>query len=74
MENKMIRVFLILLTIVGITFATCMFLQVYTLITQGTQWTSWLNFLWALPTPFVGYVMMLFGEYIDNKKYKKLQE
>ena len=68
MENKMIRAFLVLLTIVGITFATCMFLQVYTLITQGTQWTSWLNFLWVFPTPFVGYVMMLFGEYIDNKK------
>jgi hypothetical protein len=64
----MIRIFLVLLTIVGITFTTCMFLQLYTLITQGIQWTSWLNFLWVLPTPLVGYLMMIFGEYIDNKK------
>lgn len=68
MENKMIRWFVRIFVISCIIFSVCMCIQIYKLITTCSTWTSWYNFLWIMPTPLLGYLMMKFGEYIDTRK------
>lgn len=68
MENKMIRWFVRLFFLICVTFIVCLLIQLNTLVKTGSTWVSWYYFLWVLPTPLLGYLMMRFGEYMDSRK------
>lgn len=70
MENKLIRLFTSLFLLACITFVVCFFIEIYVFLTKGVAWIPLYYFLFIVPTPFIGYIMMLIGEYIDNKKEK----
>jgi hypothetical protein len=67
MEDKLIRIFMMLFVIICTTFTICISIQLYNLIAYGITWIPWHNFLWITITPLIGYIMMIIGEYIDNK-------
>jgi hypothetical protein len=68
MEDKLLKVFAMLFTIICTTFTTLMTIQLYNFIGYGITWISWYHFLWILLTPLLGLTMMTIGEYIDNNK------
>jgi hypothetical protein len=68
MEDKLLRIFARLFTIICITFPILLIYQLYNFIRYGITWIPWYHFLWVLLTPLVGLAMMTIGEYIDNKK------
>jgi hypothetical protein len=68
MEDKLLKVFSIIFTIICVTFPTLMIIQLYKFIGYGITWIPWYQFLWVLVTPLVGLAMMTIGEYIDNNK------
>jgi hypothetical protein len=68
MEDKLLKIFARLFTIICITFPISMIIQLYNFIGYGITWIPWYHFLWVLVTPLVGLAMMTIGEYIDNKK------
>lgn len=68
MEDKLLKIFARLFTIICIIFPILMIIQLYNFIGYGITWVSWYHFLWVLLTPLVGLAMMTIGEYIDNNK------
>jgi hypothetical protein len=68
MEDKLLKIFARLFTIICVIFPILLIIQLYNFIGYGITWIPWYHFLWVLLTPLVGLAMMTIGEYIDNKK------
>lgn len=67
MEDKLIKLFMMLFVIITTSFTILMIIQLYNFFANGITWMPWYNFLWVTITPLLGYIMMLIGEYIDNR-------
>lgn len=67
MEDKLIRIFTTLFFLACIIFSVCLLIEIYVFVTQGIAWVPLYYFLFIVPTPLIGYVMMLIGEHVDKK-------
>ena len=68
MENKLLRIFSISFLIICAIFIVSLMIELYVYFTKGVAWIPVPYFLLILPTPAIGYIMMIIGEYFDNKK------
>jgi hypothetical protein len=67
-ESLMIRIFSIIFFMTWCLFIIGGVKELYVYFTQGVAWIHPAYFLLIVPMPIIGYIMMLAGEYLDNRK------
>lgn len=67
----MIKIFSIIFFIAFLIFVSCIVFEIWYYFTENILWIPLYYFLFIIPIPLIGYIMMLIGEYFDNKKLKK---